>query len=82
MAAQADGVAERGDEHFAVRAGSKMVAEFSADLRGELVVDVGGQSPEDIQATAFARLMVMNRWLLLARASRLLLGHVSDLPGS
>jgi hypothetical protein len=55
VAAQGDGIAERSDEDFTIRTGAKMVAKLPADLRGKLVVDVGGELPENIET--------MSRWM-------------------
>jgi hypothetical protein len=52
MSAECDGVLERGDEDFAIRASSQMLAYLSANLGWQFVVDVRRQLPEKIQTMA------------------------------
>ena len=79
VATQRHGLAERLDEDFTVGTGTQVAAEFGANVGGQLVVDVGRQLLEDIQATAFAGLVTM--WRRLAVSHRFLLGHEPDPPG-
>ena len=59
MSAERDGVLERGDEDFAIRAGSQMSAYLSANIGWEFVVDIGGQLPEKIHTMALAMSMAV-----------------------
>ena len=59
MTAERDGVLERGDEDFAIRAGSQMSAYLPANIGREFVVDIGGQLPEKIHAMALAMSMAV-----------------------
>jgi hypothetical protein len=52
---------ERSDEDFAIRAGSQMSTYLPTDIGRELVVDVGGQLPEKIYATALTMRMALRR---------------------
>jgi hypothetical protein len=76
MPAERDGVLERGDEDFAIRAGSQMLAYLPANVGGEFVVDIGRQFPEKIHTVTLAMGMAVRRWpgpFLWRR--RLFLGH-------
>ena len=59
--AERDGVLEGGDKDFAIRAGSQMPAYFPANVRGEFVVNIGRQLPEQIHAMALAMGMAVSR---------------------
>jgi hypothetical protein len=59
MTAERDGVLERGDEDFAIRAGSQMSAYLPANIGWEFVVDIGGQLPEKIHTMALAMSMAV-----------------------
>jgi hypothetical protein len=61
MSAEGNGVLEGCDEDFTVRAGAHMSAYFPANIGREFVVDIGGQLPEQILATALAMRMAMRR---------------------
>jgi hypothetical protein len=61
VSAEDDSVLEGCDEDFTVRAGSQMSAYFPANIGREFVVDIGGQLPEQILATALAMRMAMRR---------------------
>jgi len=78
VATQRHGLAERLDEDFTVGTGAQVAAEFGANVGGQLVVDVGGQLLENIQAAAFARLMVMERRPTASRTRQILLDHEPD----
>ena len=67
MPAQLHGVAERGDKHLAVRTGPEMSSKFGTDVFGQLVVDIGRQLSENVEASAFPGLVTMWNvgWLLL-----------------
>jgi hypothetical protein len=54
-----DRLPERGDKDFAIRTGAQVAAKFAANVRGQFVVDIGGQLLQYVQAMAFARLMTM-----------------------
>lgn len=78
MAAQGDGVPQRGDKGFAIGTDADMAANFSTDVRGELVVDVGRQLLEQIQATAWLMRMWRRRPRRGFRMRCCFLGHVCD----
>jgi hypothetical protein len=61
MAAEGDGLAERGDEDLAVGAGTQMMPQFLADGGGQLVVDVSGQLPEYVETTTGPMRVAMGR---------------------
>lgn len=59
MTAECDRLPERFDKVLAIGAGAEMAAEFCADIRWEFIIDVGGQLPKNVQATAFPRLVAV-----------------------
>lgn len=81
MSAERDGVLERGDEDFAIRTGSQMSAYLTANVRGELVIDIGRQLPEKVHTMTLAVIMPVGGWLgsLLWRRC-LFLGHDPTSP--
>src|SRR5262245_6513081 len=51
-------ISERRNKDFAIGTGAQMTAKFGADVGRQLIVDVSGQLPENIQAMSFARLVM------------------------
>jgi hypothetical protein len=60
MPAEDDGLPEGEDEDLAIRAVAEMFADFPANVGWKLVVNIGGQLPEQIEAMALARLMAVS----------------------
>jgi hypothetical protein len=61
MSTKRDGMLKGGDEHFAIRTSSQMLAYLPANIGGEFVVDIGRQLPEKIQAVVVAVGIAMSR---------------------
>ena len=59
MPAQSYGVAKGGDEYFTVRTGAEMPSKLGADVLRQLVVNIGGQLSENVEASAFTRRVMM-----------------------
>lgn len=57
LPAQLHRIAKRGDEHFAVWTGAEMSAKLGANIFGQLIIDVGGQLPKNVQASLFTVLV-------------------------
>jgi hypothetical protein len=52
-------LSKRGDEDFAIRTGSQMLAYLPANVGGEFVIDIGRQLTEKIHAMALAMRMAL-----------------------
>ena len=74
MSAKRDGLLERGDEDFTIRAGSQMSAYLPANVGREFVVDIVGQLPEKIYAMPLAMRVRRGTGPFL-RCCGLFLGH-------
>ncbi len=47
MATERDGLAQRRDKGFTIRAGAQVSTNFIANISGEFVIDIGGQLAQD-----------------------------------
>jgi len=61
MSAECDSVLEGGDEDFAIRTCSQMLAYLPANVGWEFIVDIGRQLPEKIHAMVLAMRRAMRR---------------------
>jgi hypothetical protein len=59
MATEGDGLTQGRDEHFTVGTASQMSANFVANVSCELIIDIGRQLTENVQASALPVVMLM-----------------------